>query len=557
MDELGYERMAQSFAQTGHFSIFGKAGLAYSPLYPLVLSPIYALTSSTQSAYEWAKLENAVLLSLSVFPIYAIARSVLPRGRAVGVAALSLVAPLMLYSSFEMSESLAYLLCLVAIWAMLHAVRRPSLRNDALLLAAIVVASSARLQLVALVPAALTAVILVGLLHRPRTEPTRSRAVLRAISRHRLLFGLVGAALVAALARTAMNGGNLPLAGRYANVGSAHASPLRVLELFFQHLGELDYAVGVIPFAAALLGGYALGRYGFPRRALVFASVAVATTFWILLEVAMDAAAFDSTSNRPHTGSGFVDLPRIHERYLIYVMPFFFVALFAALPILRRKAPRGSHVAIAAAAALLPALIPFGTVINRTIGVDSFALRVFGRPKSGEIVPIAHATTLILVLSALLAGVYLLAATWPAPPLAVVMTAIALLWASTLALKSQAGSVRPSRLGLPAHVDWVDRTVGTHSTVSLVGGDDAKAGALRETAFWNGSIQHVYYGCEQAFGTDFGEQRFPSIGIRTQYAVVPGFWRVSGRVLARDPAGKLVLVATSGRLSASPPLCRR
>ena len=81
MDELGYERMAQSFAHTGHFSLFGKGGLAYSPLYPIVLSPIYALTSSAATAYEWAKVENAVLISLSVFPVYAIARSVLPRGR--------------------------------------------------------------------------------------------------------------------------------------------------------------------------------------------------------------------------------------------------------------------------------------------------------------------------------------------------------------------------------------------------------------------------------------------------------------------------------------------
>ena len=131
MDELGYERMAQSFAHTGHFSLFGKSGLAYSPLYPIVLSPIYALTSSAQTAYEWAKVENAVLISLSVFPVYAIARTVLRRDRALALAALSLVAPLMLYSDVEMSESLAYPLCLVAIWAMLRAVRRPSLGNDA------------------------------------------------------------------------------------------------------------------------------------------------------------------------------------------------------------------------------------------------------------------------------------------------------------------------------------------------------------------------------------------------------------------------------------------
>ncbi len=146
MDELGYERMGLSFAHTGHFSLFGKGGLAYSPLYPIVLSPVYALTSSTHTAYEWVKVENAALISLSAFPVYAIARSVLSRKRAVGVAALSLVAPLMLYSGFEMSENLAYPLCLAAIWTMLRAARRPSLRNDALMRAAIVLASAARLE---------------------------------------------------------------------------------------------------------------------------------------------------------------------------------------------------------------------------------------------------------------------------------------------------------------------------------------------------------------------------------------------------------------------------
>ena len=169
MDEMGYERMAQSFAHTGHFSLFGKAGLAYSPLYPIVLSPIYALTSSAHTAYDWAKIVNGILISLSVFPIYAIARSVLPRRRSVGVAALSLIAPLMLYTSFEMSESLAYPLGCVAIWAMLRALRRPSVLNDATLLAAIVLASAARLQLVAFVPAVVTAILLSPPTSRPWT----------------------------------------------------------------------------------------------------------------------------------------------------------------------------------------------------------------------------------------------------------------------------------------------------------------------------------------------------------------------------------------------------
>ncbi len=545
MDELGYERMAQSFAHTGHFSLFGKSGLAYSPLYPIVLSPIYALTSSMHTAYQWAKVENTILISLSVFPVYAIARFVLSRRRSVAVAGLSLVAPLMLYSGFEMTESLSYPLCLVAFWAMLRAVRRPSLRNDALLLAATVLASAARLQLVALLPAALAAVLLVALL-RPDRAQGRVGAVWRAVSEHSLLFGIACLVVVAALARTAMNGGNLPLAGRYSNVGTAHASPLRVVELFFQHFAELDFAVGVIPFAAALLAAYALVRFGFPRNALVFASVAVASTVWLLLEVAYDAAAFDATRNLRHVRPGFVDLPTIHERYLIYLVPFFLVALFVALRLRRGRFPAPQHLFIVAVvAALLPALIPFGTVINGLNSVHSFSLLAFGRTESGRTVPVAHATTLAIALSALLAVVYILAASRRLPPLAAVfVTTVVLLGMSTLEIGRQVTPIARTELGVPTHSDWVDRIVRGRSDVSLVGGAGVGMAALRETAFWNASIARIYYTCLMNFGADFGERRLAaSSAIRTRYAVVPAAWRASGRVLARDPEGELTLIA--------------
>jgi hypothetical protein len=543
MDELGYERMAQSFAHGGHFSLFGKAGLAYSPLYPIVLSPIYAL-ASLHAAYEWVKVENSVLISLSVFPVYGIARTVLPRGRSIGVAALSLIAPLMLYSAFEMSESLAYPLCLLAVWTMLRAVRRPGVVNDAILLASILLATAARIQLVVLVPAALTAVLLVALL-RPQPAPSRGAAVLRALRSHWLLFGTTGAALVVGLARRAANGGNLPLAGRYANVGSAQASPLRVFELFFQHLAGLDWAVGVIPFAAALLGGYALVHFGFPRRAVIFASVAVASTFWLLLEVAFDAAAFDATSSRP----GILNQPRIHERYLIYLVPLFLVVLVATLPLLlRRKIPTSRLVAIAIVAVALPALIPFGTVINETTSIDSFSLLPFATGRSGRSVPITHATGAILALSALLALVYLLIPSRRVPaPAAVLITVVAFLGVSTLELGDQLTLVKPSSRGLPAHANWVDRAVGSSRDVSLVGSDRVHRAALHQTAFWNESVTRLYYLCRSSFGTDFGErQLMAGSAIRTRYAVVPASLPVSGSVLARDSVGHLVLIAPSG-----------
>jgi hypothetical protein len=552
MDELGYERMAQTFAHTGHFSLFGKGGLAYSPLYPIVLSPVYALTSSMHTAYEMAKVENAILVSLSVFPVYGIARSVLPRGRSLGVAALALVAPLMLYSGFEMSESLAYPLCLLAVWTILRAVRHPGLAHDAVMLAAILLASAARLQLIVLLPAALTACVLVALA-RPQPEQSRLRAIRRTVADHWALFGVVALAIVAGLARTVMNGGNLPLAGRYANVGTAHASAWRAVALFFQHLGELDFAVGVIPFAAALLAGYALVRSGFPPRALIFASVAVASAFWFLLEVALDAAAFDATSAHPKHSSA-TDLPRLHERYLIYLVPFFLVALFAALG--RRHSLRSSRALIAAAvvSALLPALIPFGTVINGTNPIDSFALQEFGRSRHGGIYPITHATTSIVALSSLLAMVFVLARTRMLPPMtAVVVTAIAFLGMSGLEAGNQVSALPFAELGLPVHADWVDRAVGSDARVSLVGGPRTRTAPLLETAFWNSSIVRVYT-CHATFGAAFGEH--PLVGgatIGTRYAVVPASSTAAGRVLARDRRGKLVLIAPPGGTLRVPP----
>lgn len=560
LDELGYEQMARSFAHTGHFSLFGKTGLAYSPLYPIVLSPIYALTSSLHTAYEWAKVENALLISLSVFPIYAVARFVLRRERALAAAALSLLAPLMLYSGFEMSESLAYPLCLVAIWTMLRAVRRPGVANDAILLGAIALASAARLELVVLLPASLTAVLFVAVLGQERAEGRMAR---RAIRAHWLLFGAAGAALVAVLARRASNGGDLPLAGRYANLGTTHVDPLRVLELFVQHLAELDFAVGVVPFAAALLAGYALVRFGPSRKPLIFASVALATTFWILLEVAFAAAEFDATSLQPRPGAGPTDLPRIHERYLIYLIPLFVVALFAALPLLRARVRMRYHLAITVAVAALPAAIPFGTVINNTNGVDSFALQIFARQLPEKVVPTSHATLLILLLSSFAAFIYLCAAAQPFPQLAVAMTAVAFLGLSAVVLGRQTQRISAAALGLPAHANWVDRAMGNRSDVALVAGAGVRPLALKETAFANRSIARVYRTCEPVLGADFGERqltldpsgvlRLPSGPIRTRYAVVPAAFHAPGRVLGRDPAGNLVLLAVMGETLWLPP----
>jgi hypothetical protein len=548
MDELGYEQMAASLARTGHFALFSKAGTAYAPLYPVVLAPIYLLTSNAVHAYEWAKVVNAVLMSLAVFPIYGIARFVLSRPKAVGVAALSLLAPLMFYADLELSENLAYPLTLLAIWAMLRAVREPRLRNDAILLGAIALACAARLQQVALFPAALTAILLVALV---RPEGGRARELRRAVSQHRLLFGTVVVGFVAVVVRTSQNGGSLPLAGRYSVVGSAHASVVGTLEQAVQHLAAFDFAIGVVPFAGALLAAYALARFGFPRNALVFGSVAAATTAWLLVVVAFDAAAFDRSYVQRIGRQIPTDASRIHERYLIYLVPLFLIAMVAGLRAVRPRVSWHVHLAVAAVAALLPLAIPFRTGINDTSVAESFGLQTLAKNVQGTILPWGHAVEIALYVGAVLALGFFYAVARPRPTFAVVLTVFAFLIFSSVARVRIIGAAQ-TIADTSAHARWVDQAVGD-GQVTLVGGTGAQQGALLETAFNNLSVRHLYYICSPAFEADFGEQqatldpagrlRGPDGLIHARYAVVPADFGVPGRVLGAWNRGGLLLVA--------------
>jgi len=129
---------------------------------------------------------------------------------------------------------------------------------------------------------------------------------------------------------------------------------------------------------------------------------------------------------------------------------------------------------------------------------------------------------------------------------------------SVLEVGKQVTPIARAKLGVPVHADWVDRVVGAaRGNVSLAGDAGIQTAALRETAFWNSSIAHVYFICRAAFGADFGEQQLTAgTRIPARYAVVPASLEITGRVLARDAQGKLVLVApTAGVLKVPAPRC--
>ena len=538
-DELGYQRLAYSLAHTGHLGLFDHRGLSYSPLYSVLLAPIYALGASAPTAYEWTKVVNALLMSLSIFPIYKIARFVLTPRSSLLVAGLATVTPLMFYTSFTMSENLAYPLCLVAIWAMLAAIRTPSLRNDALMLGSIAVASAARVQLVVLVPAALTAALIASAIERNRGEGA-TRWVKTAVTRHWLLFGTVAAGLVLAGLSAVAGQGVFSVLGRYAVVGRAGLPDAReFVDLLMRHLAGLVFGVGIVPFAAALVAAYAFTRLRRRPEHVAFASVAVSVTVWFLLEVAWNAALFDSPT---------ADVPRIHERFLIYVVPLFLVALVASIGSWSSRVPGRVYAAAAVVTAALAVVIPFHTVINDTVSVDSFGLEPFGRIEHGRLVAIPHATLYAMFLAATVTLLY--AHVRDRTRTVVLALLVPLLFAGGLARVRIEGASIDGRSELPAHVDWVDRATPLGDVVLVTA---RQATPELQTAYSNLSVKRLYYLCRPAFGADFGEQPLrisrsgrlvgPRGALEAEYVVAPKALHLVGRVVARNPKGHEVLVA--------------
>lgn len=549
-DELGYEKLAESLGRTGHLALFNNPGLSYSPLYPLVISPIYALGLSAPTAYNLVKVVNAVLMSLAVVPTYKIARFALPRRQSLIVAALSIAAPLMFYSSLSMSENVAYPICLAAIWAMLATVREPSARHDALLLVAMLAAAAARAELAVLVPASLTAVLLVALLDRPPSSTLRSRLA-HVSRRHGLLFGVVAGGLIVAGAGALAGKGVFSVFGRYAEVGrESRPNFNHFLDLLVQHVAELDIAVGVIPFVAALVAAVALSRRGVNGAGLRFAAVAVSTTVWLLIAVAYDAAVFD----------GHGDLPRIHERFLIYVVPFFFVALFAAIR--RTDISNRTYLTAVVTAALLPLAIPFGDVINQPSAVDTFGLQALAHVRRGKVVPLPHAA-LLAVFGAALLGLLFTYVRHQTRSVVLLMLIPLFLISGQVLSRIGAGSLF-ARSILPAKANWVD-AAKPKGTVVLLTDNEGPTAAL-ETAYMNSSISRLFYLCRPAAGAEFGEQQAtvshaglllgPDGAIEADYVVAPTPLDVLGRVVARNVNGRQLLVALPHRQLRVLPLMR-
>ncbi len=109
IDEILYYNIARSLANGSGILYLGQPADYTSILYPLILSPIYALFPRGTNYMRLMQLWNILLMNLSLFPVYALAKEVTGKHRtAYAVSLVSLLLPDMIIGGMLMSESILY-----------------------------------------------------------------------------------------------------------------------------------------------------------------------------------------------------------------------------------------------------------------------------------------------------------------------------------------------------------------------------------------------------------------------------------------------------------------
>jgi hypothetical protein len=479
-DELIYSELARSFANVGHFQVSGEpfSAYAYGPLYPILIAPFYRFAANPAEAYAWVKAFDAVLISTAAIPAYLIARRFLKRNFALLGAGATVLLASTVYASKLMTESLALPVFMWTVLAIVHAVERPRPRATALALLMIAVAIVTRTQMVALLPALVSARLLFPRL--VTSSPTRIRS--RKTRAWAAWIGVTGT--VVGLSAAISSG----LLGNRSGV-LERLQPAEAPKWFVYHLAELDLALGVMPLAAFVLLTVLVLRRKLPsatRELAAFVTVAASALVWLLVLVAVYA-------------SQLKEVPLLYERYLMYVEP---LMVFGFLAWLQHATPRPKRltVAIAVVAGALPALIPFqGLLTDRTWGVNSATPGlVLWAALGNALGKGAGLIVAVLIISGLLASSFARSR----PDRARVLVLIVFGWIASsrmfvdVANSKVASNVRTYVLGA-RQMDWVDAAVGPRADVVAVWAgtglaSDRSSYALLQTMFWNDAIRHQY-----------------------------------------------------------------
>ena len=180
-DELYYERLAISVAHTGSLlpRLHGELVANVNQLYPVLISTVYG-DGNVAASLDAAHRLNAFLIVSAAIPVFLLARvSGCGRLASIWAGALAVAVPWIVFSSFLLTEVVAYPVFCLALLAVTWAVLRGSAATDLLALAGIGVAVLARVQF-AVLAVVLIAAVVAELLLAAAADGTRGRELLRA-----------------------------------------------------------------------------------------------------------------------------------------------------------------------------------------------------------------------------------------------------------------------------------------------------------------------------------------------------------------------------------------
>lgn len=443
-DSYIYAALGRSLAH-GHLEIRGGATHFPALLEPLVAAPIWAL-EPVSTAYRLIQLENALFMSAAAIPAYLLARRLrLSNGWALFCGVFAVAIPDVGYSSYLLSDPVAYPLVLSALCAGLIALERPTRRSQAALLVFATLATATRVQYVVLFGAFAVAAVAL-----------ERRRVLRTYKVVALPLAAVGGGILAFGPGRAL--------GFYSGVLHLHLT-FQVARWAVVDLFLLALASGVVLVPGAVAG--LLRPRG--RHEKAFAVLAAAFATALLAEAAL-------------YGSNGSD--RFQERYLFTLLPLVPVAFG-----LYRRHERPARVQVLVLTiALLVALarVPLSGYVVAQGSTSSLFLGAVGAIQvhlgtgTG-----ALAVALVASAAAGLAALYELRRL---PVAAAAAAALILVGLSSAAATSADGAL--SRLMsdayAPANPSWID--AARLGPVTAIETPAAPPGQLLMQLFWNGSV---------------------------------------------------------------------
>ena len=109
IDEFLYYSLGRSIATEGKLLFRGQPADYSFILYPLVLSPVYLLFGEGANYYRLIQLWNIILMSVSLFPLFGLCRSIFKQDKkAIIVATVCMLLPDFFLGQYVFSEAILY-----------------------------------------------------------------------------------------------------------------------------------------------------------------------------------------------------------------------------------------------------------------------------------------------------------------------------------------------------------------------------------------------------------------------------------------------------------------